>query len=316
MRSWLRCYLYFVLLILSGTSLADTPGALEKSMGGYAYPVTCSHPSDLNYCFDATKQDAEKKACAYALAVRSANYPTRSYNAEFSVTTLSNGVKRCQYTYKIEGVKTEYSDSDTLSSKNGLCPAQGSPPPRQVLVTRQGRWFPQELPSTRCFETCQYSNGQSFDVKHYTFTNGILSEFKEKLDSRLKSDQQFCNHEPEPIRGNDGEVTYESSCEDAVFTQICDFINWFRNDSEMPEAPQVEQKTLDVTYLKTDHVLIQDNANNLCFDPVEFSFFLPWSRTEVKQEISFGQMCHGIDSFGNFLRALYLLHAAFIIFRR
>lgn len=316
MRSWLRCYLYFVfLIVISGNSLADTPTQQVINLGGYPYPVVCSHPSDLNYCFDSTKPNAEQKACDYALAVESANYQgTRTYESPATTETLSNGVKRCSFKYKIQDSSTLRSSYAALSQKNGICPARDNPPPRQVLVVRQGRWWPQELPSERCFDSCKYSNGQSFDYKHLVYTNGVMTEFKESSSSRLKSQQEFCTHEPEPIRGNDGEVTYESNCEDAVFSQICDFINWFRNDAEMPEAPQVENKNLDLGHLKTDHILIEHNAENICFEPVEFNMFLPWNRAEVKQEVSFSQMCSKIQSFGNLWRALYLIAAAYIIF--
>lgn len=316
MHSWLRCYLYFVfLIVISGNSLADTPTQQVIQLGGYPYPVVCSHPSDLNYCFDSTKANAEQKACDYALAVESANYQgLRTYESSATVEIQSNGVRRCLFKYKVESSTTLRTSNASLSQKNGMCPLRDSPPPRQVLVVRQGRWFPQELPSERCFDSCKYSNGQSFTYKHLVYTNGVMTEFKESTSSRLKSVQEFCTHEPEPVRNNEGEVTYESSCEDAVFSQICDFINWFRNDAEMPEAPQVENKNLDLGYLKTDHVNIEHNADNVCFDPIEFNLPLHWLNTQVKQEISFDQMCSKIVAMGNIWRALYLIAAAYIIF--
>ena len=61
MYSWLRGYLYIVLLmIISSSSFAVTEK--EIAMGGFAYTVYCSHPSNLDFCVNASYTDAKKQA--------------------------------------------------------------------------------------------------------------------------------------------------------------------------------------------------------------------------------------------------------------
>lgn len=315
MYSWLRCYLYIVLLMcISSSSFALEVTQKEISMGGFAFPVICSHPSNLSYCVDATKSSAEA-ACALMNVTITSQYAEYGYTFT-GVSTLSNGIKRCEWEGRNPSNQTKTYQSAALSTKTGLCPVQDAPPPAQVVFSRNGRWFPQELESNRCFRSCEYSNGKSFEYKHYAFTNGVMTNFTENMSSRLKSNQKFCDPVPEPSRNDQGEITHDANCDDSFLTVFCNFVEWYRSDAEMPEAPKVESEQLNLGYIKADHVHIEANADNLCFAPVEFNMFLPWSRTEVKQEVRFDAMCGGIDSFGNFLRALYLLHAALIIFRR
>lgn len=281
---------------------------LETGHGGFAFNTVCSHPTNLSFC--VALEDGPEAACALY-------QPTLDpkYSYKFSgVITLSNGVKRCEWVGKNPANNTPVYNSAQLTYKTGLCPAKEAPPPEIVKFGRQGRWFPQELDSNRCYRSCEYSNAQSFDFRHILFTNGVITDFTEKANARLRSNQKFCYMQTEPIRDSSGEVTYESNCDDATFKQICDFINWFRNDSEMPEAPKVESEQINLGYIKADHVQIESNASNLCFEPHEFNFFLPWSLDEVKQEIRFDSICSKINEYGNLWRALYLLAACYIIF--
>lgn len=309
MCSRLRCYLYaFLLICVSTMSHALPVTDLETGHGGFAFPTICSHPTDLSFCVRV--EDGAKAACALWQTTLDSTY---SYSFT-GVTTLSNGVQRCEWKGKNPSTNYPAYTSTELHKKSGLCPPLDKPPPELIKFGRQGRWFPQELDNERCYKSCLYTNGQSFTHKHYLFTNGVYTDFSENSDNRLRSSREFCYMKPEPIRDSSGEVTYESNCDDAMFKQICDFINWFRNDSEMPEAPKVEAEQINLGYIKADHVQIESNASNLCFAPYEFNFFLPWSRDEVKQEIRFDAICSKINEYGNLWRALYLLGACYIIF--
>lgn len=311
MYSRLRGYLYIVLLMTISSSSFALATQQEIAMGGFAFPVICSHPTDLNYCVKA--EDGEDAACALMTVTLSSQ--ASIYSPSYSgIEVLSNGQRRCKWTGTNPVNGSPWSFTATLSTKAGLCPIKDNPPPVQVVFSRNGRWFPQELDNSRCFRSCEYSNAQSFTHKHYTFTNGVMTNFAEDMSNRLKSKALFCTAQPEPSRNSDGEITYDAGCEDNMFAVFCDFVEWFRSDSEMPEAPPVEAEQLNLGYIKVDHMLIEDNATNTCFAPIEFNMFLPWSRTEVKKEVSFDAMCGGIDQFGNFLRALYILHGALIIF--
>lgn len=311
MYSWLRGYLYIVfLMIVSSSSFALEVTQKEIDMGGFAFPVYCSDPSDLSYCVPQT-QGAEPACYIYGLHL------APEYGYSFSgVKNMENGTTRCEWLGRNPNTGLEAYASVQIYSKNGLCPTKDNPPPAQVVFSRNGRWFPQELPAERCYRSCMYSNAQSFTHKHYVFTNGVMTNFTENMSNRLKSKEQFCEQDPEPSRNDAGEITYDAGCEDNVFSVFCDFVEWFRSDSEMPEAPKVESEQINLGYIKTDWVRTNNDHNTVCFEPVEFHFFIPWSRNEVKQEVNFQPLCDGIDSFGNFLRALYLLHAALIIFRR
>lgn len=301
-------YLYAIFLICISTmthSLEVTD--LETGHGAFAFPTICSH-SNLSYCVNAN--DGEVAACALY-------QPTLDTTKSFvfqGVQTISNGTKRCSWKGKNPVNNTDVYASAQLIYKLGVCPEKDAPPPEIIKFGRQGRWFPQELTSNRCYKTCEYSNGQSFQYKHLLFTNGVITEFTENSNSRLKSTQKFCYMQPEPIRDSTGEITYESNCNDATFKQLCDFINWFRNDSEMPDAPEVKTEQINLAYIKTDHVHITSDANNLCFDPYVFDFYLPFSQQRSTQEIKFDSMCSKINEYGNLWRALYLLAACYIIF--
>lgn len=308
MYSWLRSYSYIIyLMLISSSSFALPVTDLETGHGGFAFPTICSHPTILTFC--VRTEDGPEAACALYQPTLDPRY---SYSFT-GVETLSNGVRRCSWTGKNPANNTPAYTSAQLSFKSGLCPGLDSPPPETIIFGRQGRWFPQELDSKRCYKSCEYSGGQNFDYKHFMFTNGVMTEFKSKPG--LKSTQTFCYMQPEPIRDSQGEVTYESNCQDAVFTQLCDFINWFRNDSEMPEAPLVEKKDIPIDHgLKTNLIDTGLPENTTCFQPIEFNLFLPFSRDEIKQEVRFDNMCSKIEEFGNLWRALYLIGACFIIF--
>lgn len=310
MYSWLRCNLYAIFLICVSTMTHATATPKDIAMGGYAFPVVCTSPTDLNYCVKASESDAEKQAC-FLWQVKLD--PTYGY-AFTAVQSLSNGTKQCLWTGKIpsNGAVSYYTIA--LTYKNGLCPVKDAPPPEQVVFSRTGRWFPQELSTKRCYRSCEYQNGQSFDYKQYTFTNGVMTTFTEKMNSRLQSTQTFCDPVPEPARNDQGEITYDANCADSFLTVFCNFVEWYRSDAEMPTAPEVQSEQINLGYIKADHVLIESNVQNQCFQPIEFNFFLTWSRDEVKQEISFDAICSKIYEYGNLWRACYLLAACFVIF--
>jgi hypothetical protein len=286
---------------------------LETGHGGFAFATICSHSTNLSFCVRA--EDGPIPACALY-------QPTLNSIYSFSFTgvqTLSNGSRRCSWKGKNPSNNQDWYASADLYNKTGLCPQKDAPPPDTVTFGRKGRWYPQELGVDRCYKSCNYSGGKSFTVKHYVFTDGIVSDFKEDrtFGGGLKSKEEFCHMEPEPVRDSDDEVTYEKNCDDSYFTIVCDFINWYRHDSEMPEAPDVTHQNLNVaTHLKTDVVDIDLASNTACFPDYQFKLFLPFSREEVEKTISFAPICQGLESFNNLLRVLYLLHAAMIIFRK
>jgi hypothetical protein len=313
MHSWLRGYLYIVLLMcISSSSFALEVTQKDKDMGGFAFPVICSAPSDLTLCVKS--EDGLKAACdLYSVKLPS------TYGFSYSGTYGTYPNINCLWEGKNPVNGNKSSASQPLTFRNGLCPVSGSPPPVQVIFSRNGRWFSQELSSKRCFRSCEYSNGQSFDYKHYVFTNGVMTNFTEKMDNRLTSNALFCENLPEPSRNDQGEINYEAGCEDNMFKVFCDFVEWFRSDSEMPEAPKVDNNSVPFdSALKTDRINMPDNfsPNTTCFEPVTFRLYLPFSRDEVEQEISFISMCSKLEEFGNLWRAFYLLGALFIIFRK
>lgn len=315
MRSWLRCYLYFVFLIcISGNSLAIEVTQKEIGYGTFAYNTICSSPTDLTLCAESKSGGGAEQACLLYLPKLQSQYPTYHYLFT-GVSTLSNGVQRCEYQGKIPSNGQKSYQSAQLHKKTGYCPVAEAGPPDTVIFSRQGRWWPQELPDERCFRSCLYNVKAIAEYKHYVYTNGVITQF-EYSSGDLASKESFCDPEPEPSRNDQGEVNHDAGCEDAMFKVFCDFVEWYRTDGELPTAPDPEHKQLNLGYIKADHVSTGLPPNTACFDPIEFNFFLPWSRTEVKKEVRFESLCNGIDSFGNFLRALYLLHAALIIFRR
>jgi hypothetical protein len=313
MHSRLRCYLYIVLLMcISSSSFALEVTQKEISMGGFAFPVICSHPSDLTLC---VKQDEGLKAACDLFSVK---LPS-AYGYSYIGISGTHPNISCLWEGRNPHHGGKASTSQLLTFKNGLCPSTGNPPPVQVIFSRNGRWFSQELSGKRCFRSCEYSNAQSFDYKHYVFTNGVMTNFTENMNSRLQSSALFCENLPEPSRNDEGEITYDASCEDNMFKVFCDFVEWFRSDSEMPEAPKVDNNPVPFdSALKTDRINMPDNfsENTTCFEPITFRLYLPFSRDEIEQEISFISMCSKLEEFGNLWRAFYLLGALFIIFRK
>lgn len=311
MRIRLCSYCYFIYLMIISSSSFATATPKDIAMGGYAFPVVCTSPTDLNYCVKSNQPDAEKQAC-FLWQVKLD--PTYGY-AFTSVQSLSNGTKQCLWTGKIPSNGSVSYYTIGLTYKSGLCPAQDAPPPEQVVFSRTGRWFPQELSNKRCYRSCEYQNGQSFDYKQYTFTNGVMTTFTEKMNSRLQSTQTFCDPVPEPARNDQGEITYDANCDDSFLTVFCNFVEWYRSDAEMPTAPEVQRKELPIDHaLNTNLIDTGLPENTTCFQPIEFNLFLPFSRHEIKQEVSFDNMCSKIEEFGNLWRALYLIGACFIIF--
>ncbi|WP_151798913.1 hypothetical protein [Acinetobacter calcoaceticus] len=306
MYSWLRSYLCIIfLMIISSSSFAVDPKV--TSMGGFPYTVICSHQTNLDYCVDARTMNAKENACRLWM-----NNLSTLYGYAFDSVILAGGKDTCIYRGKNPSNGTDVSTTQTLVTKSGLCPVSGNPPPTKVIFSRQGRWFPQELPDKRCFRNCNYSGGQSFTYKHYSFTNGIVTEFTDA--GGLKSVEEFCDAVPEPIRDSQGEITYDAGCQDNMFKVFCDFVEWFRSDSEMPTAPEVENKSLAIDqHLKTDWVLLEQNGY-VCFDPVNFDLYLPFSGDEFKYEMDFMNLCNKFYEFGNIWRALYLFTACFIVF--
>lgn len=303
----LRCYLYAFLLILVST-VAHSATEKEIAMGGFAYTVYCSHPSDLDFCVNASYTDAKKQACMLWMTQLNSAYGYSFVN----VTAGGTGI--CNYQGKNPADGSAVYDSAQLSSKAGLCPAKGNAPPTQVIFSRTGRWFPQELESTRCFRSCNYSNGQNFTYKHYAFTNGVTTTFTENTSARLASKAEFCDPVAEPSKNSEGEVTYDANCDDSFLTVFCNFVEWYRSDSEMPEAPTVETEQINLAYIKTDHVHVDAAEGATCFEPIIYDIQIPWSGDRVEQEINFSAMCERIDSYGNIWRALYLLAACYVIF--
>lgn len=308
MYSRLRCYLYaFLLIFVSTMTHALEVTDKVKAMGGFPFPVICSDPSDLSLCVDAN--EGVDQACYLfepKLDTKSGFSYAGTYGTYPNILCLWKGTN--PYNGRPNSVST------TITFRTGLCPAQDQPPPVQAIFSRNGRWFPQELEDQRCFRSCLYTNGQSFDHKHYVFTNGIMTKFTERMNARLRSSQKFCEPAPEPSRNTEGEITYDANCDDSMFKVFCDFVEWYCSDTEMPDAPKVETEQLDLGLLKTDHFVIDSNAETQCFAPIEYNSFIEFSRTEVKQEISFNFLCSKIEEFGNLWRAMYLLTACFVIF--
>lgn len=306
-------YIYaFLLTCLSALTHALEITDLETGHGGFAFNTVCSHPTNLSFC--VAVEDGAEAACALY-------QPTLDpkYSYKFSgVVTLSNGVKRCEWVGKNPANNTPAYNSAQLTYKTGLCPAKEAPPPEIIKFGRQGRWFPQELESNRCYRSCEYSNAQSFDFRHILFTNGVITDFTEKSNARLRSNQKFCYMQSEPIRDSSGEVTYESNCDDATFKQICDFINWFRNDSEMPEAPPVENKSLQLELDGNSGANIDFDVSRHECNPVyetDLAFTIMNQQFVHKATFDAAQICSSLFSLGNFFRIMYLVIAAYIVFR-
>ncbi|MDH2648682.1 hypothetical protein R4646_17750 [Acinetobacter baumannii] len=306
MYSWLRSYLCVIfLMIISSSSFAVDPKVTQ--MGGFPYTVVCSHATNLDFCADARVANAKETACRLWMTQLNSTY---SYSFD---SVVSGSPDYCMYSGRNPSNGAKVTTTQQLTTKSGLCPPQGDPPPTTVIFSRQGRWFPQELEDKRCFRNCLYSGGQNFSYKHYSFTNGIMTEFT-SISGGLKSQEQFCDAKPEPVRNSEGEITYDAGCEDNMFKVFCDFVEWFRSDSEMPTAPEVENKSLAIDqHLKTDWVLLDDNRQ-VCFEPVQFDLYLPFSGDEFKYEMSFDNLCNKFYEFGNIWRALYLFTACFIVF--
>jgi hypothetical protein len=289
----------------------------EVSMGGFAYTTICSHATDLNYCVKA--DSGAEAACALMNVKITSQYPQYGYSFT-EVSTLSNGVKRCEWEGRNPSNGAKAYQSAQLYTKSGLCPAQDQPPPVQVIFSRNGRWFPQELSSKRCFRSCNYANGQSFDYKHYVFTNGVLTNFTENMNNRLKSVEEFCEPEPEPSRNSQGEITYDAGCEDNMFSVFCDFVEWFRSDAEMPEAPKVEQTNLDLgSKLDGSKINIDvSRGGSECLPAFERDFTINIMNVSYTHhaKVDLFEICSHLWSLGNFFRVMYLISAAFIIFRK
>lgn len=306
--SWLRCYLYAFFLICFAT-LSHAADPKVVSMGGYPYSVICSHQTDLDFCVDARSGNPKETACRLWL-----NKLSTLYGYSFDSIVTAGGRDTCLYKGTNPSNGTSVAVTQDLVTKAGLCPVADNPPPVTVVFSRQGRWFPQELEDKRCFRNCMYSGGQNFSYKHYSFTNGIITEFTSQSGG-LKSIEQFCDAKPEPVRNSQGEVTYDAGCQDNMFKVFCDFVEWFRTDSEMPEAPSVESKDVNLGYIDGGRILVQGDAMHQCFEPTIFKMYIPWGGgNEIEQEIDYFAFCTKIKSLGNIWRALYLIAACYVIF--
>ncbi|HEN9553113.1 TPA: hypothetical protein U9I90_003700 [Acinetobacter baumannii] len=303
----LRRYLYaFFLIFFATLSHAADPKVI--SMGGYPYTVVCSHATNLDFCADARVANAKETACRLWMTQLNSTY---SYSFD---SVVSGTPDYCMYSGRNPSNGAKVTTTQQLTTKSGLCPPQGDPPPVTVIFSRQGRWFPQELEDKRCFRNCLYGGGQNFSYKHYSFTNGIVTEFT-ALSGGLKSQEEFCDAKPEPVRNSQGEVTYDAGCQDNMFKVFCDFVEWFRTDSEMPDAPKVESESINLGYIDTGHIVVQGNAAEQCFEPTVFEMNFDWGGLEtVKQEIKYDVFCTKIRSLGNIWRALYLIAACYVIF--
>lgn len=310
----LRSYLYIVfLMIISSSSFALT--AEEQAFNGFAFNTVCAHPSDLNFCFKADEGNAQISACMSWMSWMQSGQTSGNFR-QYTFKEVKNG--SCIYDYVLVESGTRGTSSQALTNRVGMCPKRDQPPPRLIVFSRQGRWFSQELGSSRCFDKCEYSiTSTTFSHKHYAFTNGIVTEFTETND-RAKSKENFCIAQVEPTRNSDGEVVNDASCNDAVFKVMCDFVNWYRTDSELQAAPEVENKTLDIPgFLDGSRIKVNPNstADFQCFAPLDWKFDIPhYGRLEG--QFSYQPLCNGLHIFGTLLRALYLLHAALIIFRK
>lgn len=313
----LHRYLYaFFLICLSATTHALTD--LEKSMNGFAENTVCSHPTDLNFCAKVSEGDAENKACGlYFNANLASQNSNREYTGSYTVSTSTSGTKRCDFPYKIKDSTTTGVFNQALITRSAMCPVKEAPPPEIVKFSRQGRWFPQELSGTRCYRNCEYSNGQSFSAKHFVFTNGVVTEFTEDSSNRLKSKQLFCNMLPEPIRNSDGETTYDANCDDAFLTVFCEFVEWYRSDAEMPEAPKPEHNKLEIGSLDGSRINL-DIATYQCLPAFERDFTMTIMGKSYTHHASVDlyPICSKLYEMGNFFRIFYLITGAFIIFRK
>jgi hypothetical protein len=313
----LCCYLSVIFLILVSSSSFAELTSQQKSYGGFAETTICSHPTDINFCVPIKDPDAQKMACTIWLSHIQVGQSSAANPIQWTFKGIQNNI--CIYDGLQANTGNKQSNSQALSTRAGFCPQQDSPPPEPITFSRMGRWYAGEAAGTRCFKRCEYrTNANTFKVTYYQFTNGFVTQFVESSE-RAKSNEKLCFSEAEPARNDQNQVYDDASCDAKLFSVFCDFIAWYRTDSEMPTAPEVENKTLQIdTYLKTDHININPNstADYQCFTPVKFEFFLPFSRTEVKQEVSFSRMCNAFREYSIFFHCLYLLHAAFIIFRK
>ena len=310
-------YLSAIFLILVSSSSFAILTAEQKSYGGFAETTICSHPTDINFCFSVKDDDAQRSACMAWLAQLQAGQTGAANPIAWTFKNIQNN--RCYYDGMQANTGNPNSSSQPLITRAGFCPQQDAPPPEPITFSRMGRWYAGEAAGTRCFKRCEYrTNANTFKVTYYQFTNGFVTQFVEG-STRAQSNEKLCFVTPEPARNDQNEVYDDASCDAKLFTVFCDFIKWYRTDSEMPAAPEVENKTLQIdTYLKTDHININPNAtaDYQCFKPVKFEFFLPFSRQEAKQEVSFTNMCNALREYSIFFHCLYLLQAAFIIFKK
>jgi hypothetical protein len=316
MRIRLCSYLYIVLLMLiSSSSFALTPE--QSSYGGFAEVTVCSHPTDINFCVPIKDPDAQKMACTIWLGHIQVGQSSAANPIQWTFKGIQNNY--CMYDGLQANTGYKNSNSQALTTRSGFCPQQDAPPPEPITFSRMGRWYAGEAAGTRCFKRCEYrTNANTFKVTYYQFTNGFVTQFVESSE-RAKSNEKLCFSEAEPARNDKNEVYDDASCDAKLFSVFCDFIKWYRTDSEMPTAPEVENKTLQIdTSLKTDHVVVnpQSTADFLCFNPVTFDLYLPFAQKQIKQEITFSKMCNSLREISFFFHTLYLLHAAFIIFRK
>ena len=317
MRIGLCCYLSVIFLILvSSSSFAElTPQ--QKSYGGFAEVTVCSHPTDINFCVPIKDPDAQKMACTIWLGHIQVGQSSAANPIQWTFKGIQNNY--CMYDGLQANTGYKNSNSQPLTNRNGFCPEQDAPPPEPITFSRMGRWYAGEAAGTRCFKRCEYrTNANTFKVTYYQFTNGFVTQFVEGSE-RAKSNQKLCFVEAEPARNDQNQVYDDASCDAKLFSVFCDFIKWYRTDSEMPTAPEVENKTLQIdTSLKTNHVEANPHATSdfQCFNPVTFDLYLPYAQKQIKQEITFSNMCNSLREISFFFHTLYLLHAAFIIFRK
>lgn len=310
--SRLHRYLYaFLLICVSTMSHSFTVTQKEIDMGGFPFNVVCSHATLLQYC---TNQGDYNGACALWQVTLDSRY-----GFSFSgVQTASNGMRYCLWKGKNPANGTPFDTTQYLTEKVGLCPSEGHPPPEQVAFGRTGRWFPQELENKRCYRSCMYSNAQSFNYKHYVYTNGVMTHFTENTSDRLKSTAEFCTAVVEPARNSDGEITHDANCDDSFLTVFCNFVEWYRSDAEMPDAPPVSNDQLNLGYIDGSKVNIPVSTDgSQCLPKFErdFSFSIMNQTFTHKAEVDLYPICSTLWSLGNFFRIMYLLTACYIIFR-
>lgn len=316
MYSWLRSYLYIILLMIISSSSHAILTAEQKSYGGFAETTICSHPTDINFCFSVKEEDAQRSACMAWLAQLQAGQTGQANPIAWTLKTIANN--RCYYDGLQANTGNPNSNSQPLITRAGFCPQQDSPPPEPITFSRMGRWYAGEAAGTRCFKRCEYrTNASTFNVTYYQFTNGFVTQFVEG-SNRAKSNEKLCFVTPEPSRNDQNEVYDDASCEVKLFSVFCDFIKWYRTDAELPTTPEVENKTLQIdTFLKADHVNANPNAtaDMMCFEPIEIKFYIPLTRQETTHSVTFYNLCNILREMSLFFHCLYLLHAALIIFR-